>query len=298
MTEIDNSWHALLDPGQALAYFDYPGEKSPVADFHTDRFNLSTAWWMAALCHAVYLYSRTESDSPAPAGYREEILAQSGFTEIESIDRGAIQAMLVKRDSVCILVFRGTDDIRDWSVNMNTSPMPWPGGGVVHSGFLEAFESIAETLRKIRSRFHNQNWYVTGHSQGAAMAILSTSLIRPTAVYTYGCPLLGDGAFSDAIPLKQIYQVINDRDLVTTLPNGIGTPEFTTPGDIYYLHNSTIEKNPTPHKIRAGSLDFDLAFQRIVNPLDWKDPLKDLYDHAIGNYIARLETLIQAATNP
>ena len=189
MTAFDHGWQALLQPVLTPRLFD----RDPAPPFAADDgFDAATAWWMAALCQACYLPGRAEGAAAAAAGFREEVLARQGFAERDFIDDGVVQGVLVERGQVAVVAFRGTDDPRDWLVNVQIDPSPWPGGGVVHRGFHRSFEGIAPLLSRWRAERPAARWLLTGHSQGAAMAVLAASLLHPDAVYAFGCPRLGD----------------------------------------------------------------------------------------------------------
>ncbi len=275
MTQPDPGWQALLQPYLAERLFDHA--PPPLA---ADReFALHNAWWLANLCHAAYLWQAPAE--PPPAGYRDDVLAARGFAEVEFIDEGAIQGVLATRGELCLLAFRGTDDPRDWLVNTRIEPVPWPGGGRVHDGFNEAFARIAPTLAALRARYAGQRWLVTGHSQGAAMAVLSAALLRPVSVYGFGCPRLGDAAFAAALEGEAIHQVVNGRDLICQLPPSLGDYETRLPGRIHHVG----------HPVGADDPVFDLkAFaRRVTTPSDWALPVPELGDHAIVNYVASIE---------
>ena len=196
MTELDPTWGALLQPQNAEKMFDL---NPPPALKPVDRFDVRLAWWAACLCQSCYLPESSEASAAPPCGFRADLIERNGFTEIAFIDEGAIQAFLATREGFCFLVFRGTDDPRDWVVNTRIEPRHWPGGGRVHRGFNDAFNEVAPTIAELRRRFASQHWIITGHSQGAAMAVLSASLVHPLAVYGFGCPRLGDTDFVETM---------------------------------------------------------------------------------------------------
>ncbi|MFT5112005.1 MAG: hypothetical protein ACI8P9_001328 [Parasphingorhabdus sp.] len=285
MTKFDASWSALLSPQNSDLLFDF--DPLPERNFTTPVFDLSVAWWMAALCHTSYLEPSDTEDLRDKN--RNTELGRQDFLELYSFDQGAIQGMLVDCGKVYVLAFRGTDTLKDWTTNLQVQQSPWPGGGLAHKGFVQAFNDIAQELIKQRGVFRDKPWIITGHSLGAALAILSSQIIGPLGIYCFGCPRLGDTAFVDSFSNQRIYQIIHNRDLVSTIPADFGEWEFKKPGTKYLLEGKQIIANPDESELTAGTLDLSLALDRLSKIHKWKDPVQDVSDHAIINYLAALE---------
>lgn len=140
-----------------------------------------------------------------------------------------------------VMAFRGTippaltiPAILDWWQNIYDVPPMKAGAipGQVHSGFWSATNSVWASLEKQYNALSAANpgakLYLTGHSKGGAMAALiaarihfeRTSVIRPTAIYTFGSARAGDSDFASAFPLKDIpvTRYENHLDIVPMLP--------------------------------------------------------------------------------
>lgn len=277
MTAHDPRWQALLRPQLAARLFDH----HPVPPLGSGSgFSWSTAWWLANLCHAAYLWNAP--GEPPAAGYREAVLAAVGFHELDFVDEGAIQGVLAVRGDLVALAFRGTDDPRDWLVNARIEPKPWPGGGRLHGGFLEAFNHIAPRLAALRAGHAQRRWLVTGHSQGAAMAVLSSTMLQPLATYGFGCPRLGDAGFDGALATQPLHQVVNGGDLICRLPPSLGDYQTCLPGRVHRLGREVGGNQDAPFDVHA-------LLQRTASPSQWTRPAHELADHAIVNYVAAIE---------
>ena len=111
---------------------------------------------------------------------------------------------------------------------------PWPyGGGTVHHGFFEAFESLREnletTLALALANFAIKPVCVCGHSLGGALATLIACYLRrvrktlPVQLYTCGQPRVGTLSFAKNFwrddDKFSYFRTANALDLVTWVPN-------------------------------------------------------------------------------
>jgi hypothetical protein len=126
----------------------------------------------------------------------------------------------------------------------------------------------------------------TGHSLGAALALLASSRFanHDISLYTFGCPRVGDGAFRGRTlsnPGRGIYRYVNYNDAVTHVPTESllyrQTPtacyRFTADGDLD-VGDDTVQGDVTslratiarlPGSIELGNLDEILAPPSLVD---------------------------------
>lgn len=135
-------------------------------------------------------------------------------------------------DSSGIVVsFRGTDpaDIENWIVDLNTTmTTPYPGcsGCGVHSGFYEGYMGLSSQMISAVNEYGGTSApsiFVTGHSLGAAMAVVATyELVLAgypvTTSYNFGNPRVGNQAFVDAFA----------ANILTGAPAGLRLNQETT----------------------------------------------------------------------
>lgn len=234
---------------------------------------------------------------------------------VKVIRDGLDQALVIKNNDQLIVSFRGTSlkNVKEWKRNFKfekkpflpayerflhgitmdgdpspliPSPKAW-----VHDGFLEAvngdgkpgigleIEKEVQTQQRNRSQQDKQaaELYVTGHSLGAAMAMLYASqTTNPvTALYTYGQPRVGNEEFCKFAEGKlqgKYYRIVNKPDIVTDVP-----PPFVP--DFPYRH---IGEEISLHK---GGLR---ELRRLGK--DWLDPF---VDHQPFLYAQALHTEMQ-----
>ncbi|KEF43153.1 MAG: lipase [Cyanobium sp. CACIAM 14] len=159
-------------------------------------------------------------------------LEEAGFELLEGIAVQGCEAILVRlnfgvdpqRQSMIVLAFRGTQvsSIRDISTDLRANLVAAPGGGRAHAGFLAAFEKVRDRLESALARYPGLPLYLTGHSLGAALALVATRYLGSDstgATYTFGCPRAGDDHFFAPIRTP-IYRVVNAADGVTRIPFG------------------------------------------------------------------------------
>jgi len=297
MVDFAHTWKALVTPGVATSYFDM--HRNTPFQASATTYSAVNAWWLAELCRLVYRQERDEIGNRAQSRTRTQILNEVGLDETDFFNHEGTQCALVSplspaQGEFTVVVFRGTNHIEDWLDNIKAisvtdfQPEPWPRGGRVHVGFREALDRVWMEVAQEVSRRGGPLFY-TGHSLGAALATLAAGRYLPRAVYTFGSPLVGDPDFAATLATCPIYRVVNNRDVVTTVP----PPEFgfCHAGELHYIaHDGRMVTNPLPADIAADHLRTDPSFEnnrswwnRLVGPAEF------LEDHAPVNYVAHLE---------
>jgi hypothetical protein len=125
------------------------------------------------------------------------------------------------------VAFAGTDPIvaADWAINLDITH----NAEGIHRGFANAMDAgwrqIATTLASLQSPA--RRFLVTGHSLGAALAVLfaqrlkNESGITPDGIYTFGMPRLGSEKFAHRFNQKlgaKTYRLIYGEDIVARIP--------------------------------------------------------------------------------
>lgn len=252
-------------------------------------FDLDTAILLSDLSVRAY---RT----PDKVNHEELGLEQVSFIDIEKTHT---QLYIFKKNNDLFIVFRGTESIRDVMYDFMFIKKKFPTDvksffrPKIHHGFLYTFQSVEKQLfdkiQDLRAEYPYKI-YVTGHSLGAALAILCTFELKrklniDAIMYNFGCPRIGNRSFiklyNKIIPNS--YRVVNDDDTVTNLPK-FGYKHVKT---LIYIH-------------RSGKL--------IINPSRFRrfyERLDDLYhfftgdamiDHLEHNYLENLIKIKQKQT--
>lgn len=228
MSEFDYSWSALVKPGNSDSYFD-PNLREPFQTYAAD-YSPVNAWWLSELSRLVYRQDK---------GERQQILSEVGLCEAEVFSKGCNFCSLIVSDKdmsepFAVLVFRGTSGFEGWFSNLNALQSPWSEGGMVHTGFRNDFSKLWEDIGSALSE-RNLPVFYTGHSLGGAFATLAASKRKPDAVYTFGSPRVGDAVFAESVKDIPIYRIVNNRDIVATVPPSVIPFDFCHTGELRLL---------------------------------------------------------------
>ena len=182
------------------------------------------------------------------------------------------QAFAFIKDKAIIIAFRGTEtkeksnQINDLLTDLKIKRFPFDPQnyedpvslndpktefGEVHSGFLKAINSvwgpISKFIEQAQKTGANKLWF-TGHSLGAALAVLGAAKIQFNPVswpvekfetcglYTIGQPRVGNLTFASKLEeaIKDRYiRIVNNNDPVTNIP--LKFWKFRHSGKIYYI---------------------------------------------------------------
>ena len=170
-------------------------------------------WWLADSALLTYW-------DPVKAG---AIFRAAGL-QSEFVKVGSTDCYLAWQDGAVIVAFRGTepDEWRDMLTNSKIALVPWTAGRV-HRGFKEAIDDIWPALeRRLSTLAQGRKVWFCGHSLGAALAMLAADRFSNTrGVCTFGCPLVGDRAFTSAFNTHlagKTFRYVNHNDVVTHVP--------------------------------------------------------------------------------
>jgi len=123
---------------------------------------------------------------------------------------------------------------------------------------------------------------VCGHSLGAALATLASSVLQPATLITIGSPRVGDAAFAQSIQSALVLRVVDCCDVVTHVPTE--GPHYTHVGDLWYIdRNGMVTHAPADSVVIADQIRARLDYG--LSGLDPDTvPTRDFADHAPINY--------------
>ncbi|MEU8698846.1 lipase family protein [Streptomyces sp. NPDC048680] len=265
----------------------------PGLDHSTTGYSLAHAYWMGKAAGLASL-DRDGIESQARAwGFDEVRYFESTHKMPFPIED--TQAYVMASDRMIVTGFRGTEvaKIRDWLTDVSTPPVPGPGNkGFVHYGFHQALQSVYPKVRDtvLDLRTQGQSVWFTGHSLGAALAMLAGARLYfeeprllADGVYTFGQPRTCDRllagphnkAFTD-----RCYRFVNNNDIVPHLPP---EPAYTHVDALRYIDADGRLHRAMPMaamlRDRVKGVGADLFAPET-------DAIKD---HHLTNYITALE---------
>jgi pimeloyl-ACP methyl ester carboxylesterase len=262
----------------------HPESRDPTPGF-------GPGWPMDLICAELsrLAYYRYEDDGGARLS---AALRTAGFSDPRLFisPRGDAQGFGTTADGVAYVVFRGTqpDSVSDLLADVRFGLRPWPGGGRVHQGFRDAFESLHSAIKDWLEGAGDRRLVVAGHSLGAAMATIMAGSYPAATLVTFGSPRVGDAAFVAGFAGRDVRRFVGCADLVTRVP-----PEllgYSHLPDMRYIDRGGAVRATPPSK---PEIDADRATARrdyLHCAIDvWHNvPARDLADHAPINYVGAL----------
>lgn len=232
-------------------------------------YNAANAWWLAELCRLAYTPDHREKNRPWSRFDRQPHLQRSPFREIHSLHKTGTHAAIYRVDigqqvdAATVLCFRGTTKTRQWVMNLSTLPVAWQGAGdadsastdsieskanraYVHQGFQILLDRIWPLLEPLL-RDQPRPLFITGHSLGGALALMSAARTQSDALYTFGSPRVGNPAFTASVSGFPHYRVVHHHDIVTLLPHAVETfapYDFCHHGELVHLRSDEVEWQP------------------------------------------------------
>lgn len=151
-------------------------------------------------------------------------------------------AFIIRADDICVLCFRGTEPSSaiNFLTDASVQPKDFLSMGHIHGGFHRNVRAVwSDVAEQIQDAIDDPNehrklksLYITGHSLGAAMAVVAAAIIfgddafthwRPfvRGIYTYGQPMVGDKEFAKSCEPRfgdMLFRHVYDHDLVARMP--------------------------------------------------------------------------------
>nr|WP_202887718.1 lipase family protein [Cohnella zeiphila] len=193
----------------------------------TVTYDSQKALWLAAVCYQTYRqYTDPNGDYARPAGFRTvaDLAARSLGGDEEPF------GFVLESPDEAVVAFRGTSSASDWLSDALAVQTDYPyvyESGQTHLGFTGIYRSARDQVQSALDRIRpGKRLYVTGHSLGAALAVLCSldaavhSSFDSPILYTFGSPRVGDPDFvrSFAGGAGSFFRVSNLYDAVTYLP--------------------------------------------------------------------------------
>lgn len=286
--------------------------------FINGDYVVKAAWAADA---SMLAYSRYGARRMSNAEFNEN-LTRGGLQCLKPIgDWHALgtQGYLAGNDQFAILAFRGTeaDDPVDVIDDADLVPVPEldyrPDGvapdfalalpAFAHQGFKRALNRVWEGVRQCVTDYRRSHpgaeICFTGHSLGAALAVLSASRLadEKVSLYTFGCPRVGNQQLCDwalAGRRNQVFRFVNFNDSVAHVPLESAFYRQLPQGCFRFDENGNLNQDD-------GSFHGDLAALATVFTRFTVDLSLDLatipappgfVDHSVARYCIRLRNCL------
>jgi triacylglycerol lipase len=228
-----------------------------------------------------------------------------GFSQIKFIARRETQLFIASNANIIVIAFRGTEpsNIKDWMTDADLEKCTGPFNARVHSGFDRALGYVWEDIVSTLNAFQNnrQSLWITGHSLGAALAILTTAYLRDAGrklgdpkdkpvngTYTFGSPRAGNHDFEHAVNQdsgSRIFRFVNNNDLVTRVPPR--ELDYSHVGKMLYFdaQGNTVETDPSWWYQFLEGVKGVFADLGSLGPDSFKDHYMDAYLSRLQRHI-------------
>lgn len=265
----------------------YAETEMSVVLHQTNDFSLQNAIHLANL--AAWSYQKDETllwQGLQKIGYSYHVFLHEAKEKACDTD-----VLLVANEECFVICFQATEEesIKDWLNDLDNRTWAY-GLGNVRKGFWEATELIWEKLLQ-EIYFHykpTQHLWLTGHSQGGALALLTARRLfdekfNIQGVYTFGQPKVGDLLFAvsyDNILKNRTYRIYNEEDTVVK-----------NPPNLYHCGTGVKLKKDGLVEVEYFGNIFETAeitFSSILDML-WECSLDSLEAHSIKEYVKRLQ---------
>jgi len=204
-------------------------------------------------------------------------------------DRQDTQAFIAQNESAVIIVFRGTESLKDWMTDADVQLVNGPAGKV-HDGFQCGLNAVWRDLWKFLDEKRGQRTlWIAGHSLGGALATLATAKLRlekgtpVNGLYTFGSPRVGNEEFARAFEQdfgERTFRFVNNNDIVPRVPFRL--MNYRHVGKFIYFD----QKGKINHKISWEQLLLTRVQGRIQELL--KPGTDGIKDHSMVKYVTNL----------
>ncbi len=250
----------------AYAIFGYSAREGAVVDDSPDRIErpttksptdlLSLDWdseasptWpvaelMAELCDVAY----------EPPVVAEKTFERLGFQKWQTVVDGSMIGYVLIHDQTAVIVFRGTDNKVDWLVNLASTTSTTPSGQI-HRGFSDAYRPMSPQVESILEDNSIERVWITGHSLGGALALVSAhellkEPVEIAGVVTFGQPAVAKHDLASHLDRELIgkyARFVNHEDIVPRVPI-----TFKPCGRLVWFTDEGLKRSP-PKRLAYGS---------------------------------------------
>ena len=250
------------------------------------------AYWMARLSDEIYTEIEGERNTPDEQAILKSLKSDDvRFSSVSAVEAGNTEAALIAHKDYLCMVFRGTDELKDWIDNIKISPTE-KLFGEFHEGFWNTTEAIWDDLdQKYQEEFEKKKrpLFMTGHSLEGAMATIAAAKLadidKPfTSVYTFGQPRAMTRETARTLNGEckaRLFRFQNNNDIVPRVP----------PRKMGYGHAGNVLYISEEKKIHKDPGRWFKFLDRIDGYMEalGKDGFDMIKDHDMDDYLQATE---------
>ena len=149
----------------------------------------------------------------------KEALPLIWYKFVAYIKRGNAACFIAEKDGVAYVVFRGTDDFKDWIANVSILPAK-ESGCKCPKGFVNELNDLWSRIDSEIKQHKFPAVYFIGHSLGGAMAVIAALRIKRDVegITTFGQPRCCCKLARERFKSVPIHRVVNCDDKVPKAP--------------------------------------------------------------------------------
>ncbi len=128
--------------------------------------------------------------------------------------------IVARKDDISVIAIRGTETQHQWLEDFTAIAQPVPSSGwFIHRGFDDVWNSIAASLQQAwnTASSNGARVYITGHSLGAAVALIMGVHHAEAMTWTFAGPAVFS-PIHGLPPSANVVRIVNPDDLVPKVP--------------------------------------------------------------------------------
>lgn len=258
-------------------------------DANATAYSLNNAYWLAQA--AKIAYQVKHEIQPA--------VAKLGLENFEFLSKDDTEGFIATNEKIIVVAFRGTEPtkLQDLLADARLHKVQGPLGEV-HRGFLNAYQLVKDdmygAIQRLRDNNNPQTLWFTGHSLGAALAVVAVADLladgqNVNGLYNFGQPRVGSDEFGAEFNRRfhaQQFRFVNNNDAVTRVP----------PRAFGYSHTGELRYIDSAGEIQQDIGFWDKFLERVTGRMEdfFKPGTDGLKDHSMSRYVAHIEKALKS----
>lgn len=160
----------------------------------------------AKLCSIAYDDTDIALTKYKELGFDSKMLCQPMINE---------QVYALQRDTTCVIVLAGSNQIQDWIKNIFAIP-----GWYLHSGYSEVATGLMDSVEVEFKQSGCTNLLLLGHSKGGGIAAILGDYLSylPVSIITFGAPRIASELYASTYLHDRYQRVVHPLDIVARVP--------------------------------------------------------------------------------